>query len=282
MSFFSLATANLDVEYTKQALIDASVRYGPRLAAAAGIAILGLFAARRVSHFSLRFFTRLEVEPPVRLLLVRILGAAVFLLALMMALQNLGVDLLPLFGGLGVVGVGLGLAAQGVLGNLVAGLTILFSKPFRVGEWVAMIGVEGQVESIELLSTTLSHPDRSRIVVPNRKLVGEIMHNYGKLRQLNLEVGVSYSTDLNKVLAVLRELLAENPRVLKNPEPVLGITALKDSSISISIKPWVPVPEYGDATRELYKAVVEACRVHRIEIAFPQREVRILSGSAAA
>ena len=108
-----------------------------------------------------------------------------------MALQNLGVDLLPLIAGLGVAGAGIALAMQSVLGNLAAGLTIIFTTPFWVGEYVAMVGFEGRVESINLFTTRLSHPDRSLVVVPNRKIVGEILHNYGEIRQLDLRVEIA-------------------------------------------------------------------------------------------
>src|SRR5712692_9994091 len=94
---------------------------------------------------------------------------------------------------------------QGVLSNLVAGLTIIFTKPFRVGEYVEMVGVQGQVEVIELFTTTLTHPDRSKVVIPNRKIVGEVLHNYGTIRQLDMSVGVAYDTNLPDAIAILRD-----------------------------------------------------------------------------
>jgi len=261
-------------------MIDIGLRYGPRVIVATIILLFGGFVSRRVSSLTSRWFIKLE--PPLRQLLGRILAVLVFLVFLTMALQNLGVELLPLFASLGVAGVGVSLAAQGVLGNLVAGLTIIFTRPFGIGEWVSMVGVEGRVESIDLFSTTLSHPDRSLVVVPNRKIVGEVLHNYGAHRQLDLTVGVAYSTDLPEALAVVREVLLASRRVAQELEPVLGVTKLGDSSICISIRPWVPVPDYHPGVRELNLAIVEAFRAHRIEIAVPQREIRVLSGSLSA
>ncbi len=270
------------VEHVRRTMIDIGLRYGPRVIVAAIILLFGGFISRRVSSLASRWFTKLELEQPLRQLLGRILAVLVFLVFLTMALQNLGIELLPLFASLGVAGVGVSLAAQGVLGNLVAGLTIIFTRPFGIGEWVSMVGVEGRVESIDLFSTTLSHPDRSLVVVPNRKIVGEVLHNYGAHRQLDLTVGVAYSTDLPKALAVVREVLAASRRVAQELEPVLGVTKLGDSSICISIRPWVPVPDYHSGVRELNLAIVEAFRAHRIEIAVPQREIRVLSGSLSA
>src|ERR1051326_8687296 len=108
---------------------------------------------------------------------------------------------------------------QGVLSNLFAGLMIIFTKPFRVGQYVELLGVQGQVEMIELFSTKLLHGDRSRVVIPNRKIIGEILHNFGAVRQLELNVGVAYDTNLQEAMAVVREILRNNPRVLKEPEP---------------------------------------------------------------
>jgi small conductance mechanosensitive channel len=197
----------------------------------------------------------------------------------MMALQNLGVQLLPLIAGLGVAGVGIGLAMQGVLGNLVAGFTIIFTRPFRVGEYVSMVGEEGRVETIDLFVTTLSHADLSRIVIPNRKIVGEILHNYGRIRQLDLAVGVAYSTDLNAAVAAIQSVLQTSPVCLNEPAPVIAVVATGESAIRIAIKPWVNVPDYGKAVSEVNQGIVAEFRRRNLTIALPQREIRMLSAA---
>ena len=115
------------------------------------------------------------------------------------------------------------------------------------------------------------------MVIPNRKIVGEVLHNYGNIRQLDLSVGVAYSTNLSEALNVVRDVLAKNPRALKEPVAVVGVTTLGDSSITISVRPWVKVPDHGAAMVEIYQAIVEQFRASKIEIPFPQREVRMLA-----
>ena len=265
----------------KDKLINYLIDNGPKLLVAVLIVIGGFMAARWVGAFLMAWLSRKELEPPVRTLMVRLVRLVIVVVATLIALGTLKVDILPLVAGLSVIGVGVGLAMQGVLGNLVAGLTIIFTKPFRVGEYVEMVGVQGQVETIELFSTILLHGDRSRVVIPNRKIVGEILHNYGTIRQLDLQVGVAYNTNLSQMMALLREIVAKNPRVLKELTPGLGITMLADSSINVSVKPWVQVADCGPAQAELYQSIVEQFRANKIEIPFPHREVSLLNSVPA-
>src|SRR6516165_4768386 len=268
------------ISHTKDTLIELAIRFGPRLLTAALILVVGLFISAWVSSWLTRFLGRRDLEPPLRLLLSRIAWALCFLIFALMALQNLGVELLPLLAGLGVVGAGVALATQGVLSNIVAGLSIIFSKPFRVGEYIAIAGVEGVVESITLFNTTLGHVDRSQVVVPNRKVVGEILHNYGRIRQVEVGVGVAYESDLGMVIDLIQGVLRANPRVLQDPPPVVQPMRFGDSSISIAVKPWVAVQDQVQATGEIYAAVLVALRARGVVIPPPQREVRLIGQPA--
>ncbi|MFA6291932.1 MAG: mechanosensitive ion channel domain-containing protein, partial [Victivallales bacterium] len=178
------------LEHLKRTGIDLAVEFGPKLFVAIAIIIVGVVVGRWIGRVLESSLKKFHLEPPVLLLLVRIAKMLVLVLFLIMALQNLGIQLLPLLAGIGVAGAGIALAMQGILGNMVAGLTIIFTKPFRIGEYISIAGVEGNVENISLFSTKLSHADKSVVVVPNRKIVGEILHNYGKIRQVNIIVGV--------------------------------------------------------------------------------------------
>jgi small conductance mechanosensitive channel len=198
----------------KGTLLDLAIRFGPKVLTATLIIAVGVFIAGWTARTTARGLRRFDLEPPVRQLLTRLARILVLALFLIMALQNLGVELLPLLAGLGVAGAGIALATQGVLSNVVAGLTIIFTKPYRVGEYIAVVGVEGTVETITLFSTTLRHADRSRIVVPNRKVVGEILQNFGRIRQCDIRVGLAYGSDLAAALGALREVVQSNSRVL--------------------------------------------------------------------
>ena len=265
----------------KDLVIKFFLEYGFRLLGGMIILIIGIFIARWIGKIVMRQLSKKEMEPPVRMLIVRVIKLVIIALTMVLVLEKVGVAIAPLVAGIGVAGIGIGLAMQGVLGNIVAGLTIIFTKPFRVGEYIELLSVNGQVTNIELFSTTLLHSDQSRVVIPNRKIVGEILHNYGTIRQLDLSVGVAYGTNMTDALAMVRDILARNPRVLKNPVAIVGTSGLGESAVFIAIKPWVNVPDYGPAAAEINLAVLERFRAARIELPFPQREVRLLNNAAA-
>lgn len=261
----------------KDKLIDYVINHSGALVSAVVVIVLGLLAARWIGRALNRWMERKAMEPPMRMLLVRIVRLLVSALALVVALETAGMDMTILIASFSVAGLGVGLALQGVLGNMFAGLTIIFTKPFRVGEYIEIAGVQGQVQTVALFSTTLRHTDMSRIVVPNRKIVGEILHNFGSVRQLDLSVGVAYGTDLNQAVSIVKGVLAGNPRVLKEPPAVVGVSMLADSSINIAIRPWTAVNDYVIAQTEINQAVAEQLRGANISIPFPQREVRLLN-----
>ncbi|HYR06071.1 MAG TPA: mechanosensitive ion channel [Gallionella sp.] len=268
------------LDQVKSSVLDMAVRFGPKLMVAIVILVAGYMVGRWVGRVLERLLMRFKLETQVLSLLVSAARVLVLGLFAIMALQNLGIELLPLVAGLGVAGAGVALAMQGILGNLAAGLTIIFTRPFHIGEYISIAKEEGEVLDISLFSTILGHPDRSKVVIPNRKIVGEILHNYGRIRQLNIAVGVSYGTDVNVALNLVEEILRSNSRVLKDPMPVFGVARLAESGVTIGVSPWVNVPDYDTAVSEVNKTILETFRARNIVISLPQCEITMLGSSA--
>ena len=269
------------LEQVQTVVLTQAVSFGPRLLVAAVILAAGFYAGRWAGRMLGRSLARLKLEPDLVQLLVRMMRIAVLALFGVLALQNLGVQLLPLIAGLGVAGAGVALAMQGLLSNLVAGLTIILTHPFRIGEYISIVGVEGVVSEISLFSTVLTHADKSRVVVPNRKLVGEILHNYGQIRQLDLQLRVTYDADPACVLEIAREVLEACPLVLREPGAVLQIAALDDMGIRVALKPFVAVGDAVQAGGEINRALLEALRAAAIRIPILSREWPLQGKSGA-
>lgn len=264
------------LEQIQRVAIDLALQYGPRVMVAILIMLAGNYAGRWVGNVVNLSLKKFHLEPPVAQLLVRVVRVMVLALFAIMALQNLGIELLPLIAGLGVAGAGVALAMQGVLSNIVAGLTIIFTKPFRVGEYISIVGEEGSVDNISLFTTVLSHADQSQVVIPNRKIVGEILHNYGKIRQLDMVLAVGNSTQLDQAIATANTLLAASQYVLQTPKPVVAVSILNPGSVGIAVKPWVNVTDYGAAQAELSQALIKSFRQLGMIGSTPQYEVKLI------
>ena len=263
--------------HTQEMIMEILTRYGLQVLGALAIVVIGLLVARWLGGLADQRLQKSQMEPPMRILLVRVIKIIVLILAVVVALDKFGFSVAPLIAGIGVAGLGFGLALQGVLGNIVAGLTIIFTKPFRVGEHIAIVGVRGDVTQIELSATTLIQADLSRVIVPNRKIVGEILQNFGTMRQLTLTVRVPHSTDLNLALQAARQVVTESARTFKDPVPSVGIAAVDDIGIKIEVQPWVRVVDVVAAEPELYQALLEAFRARGVGVPVAAHDVRLLN-----
>jgi small conductance mechanosensitive channel len=244
---------------TTEQLASVAVTYGLRVLAAAAIAVVGVTAMRRVGALVRRALDRRTLDPPVRNVVVGAVRGGLFTLTLIAVLDKLGVEVAPLVAGLSIAGLGLGFALQGILGDLVAGLYLTTMRPFQVGEYLELLGVQGEVVDIGLLATTLRPADASHIVIPNKKIIGEILHRFGTARQLVLRVTVKSGADLDRALAAVREVVAASPRVLERPAPVTAVENAGDN-ITIVAKAWLAIGDWEAAQAELYPAIVQRLR----------------------
>jgi small conductance mechanosensitive channel len=256
-------------------VVDLLVRYSFQVLAAAAILIVGVLCARLTGRFIERSLRRSTIERHLQQLLVRAGRILILLFTAIIALDKVGVQVAALVAGISVAGIGVGFALQGVLGNIAAGLSIMFSRSFRIGDYIEIGSVRGQVQSINLTTTILRTLEDARVIVPNRKIVGEIIHNYTEERRVVLSVDVSYEADLDVALHTVREVLDQNPRVLKTPDPEVGILALVDSGVRISMRPWCRAEDFWYVQYEVYRAILDRFRVHGLAIPYPTREVRL-------
>jgi small conductance mechanosensitive channel len=265
----------------KELTMDLLVRYGFQALGAIVVLVVGFLVARWLANTADRRFEKQQMEPPMRLLLVRVIKIVVLLMAFVVALDKFGFSIAPLVAGIGVAGIGLGFALQGVLGNLMAGLTIIFTKPFRVGEYIEINNVRGEVTKIELSTTTLVQVDYSHVIVPNRKIVGEIVHNFSTMRMLTLTVRVPHNVDLNAAFQAAAQVASQNARVLKNPAPSVGIDSMDDNGIKLAVWAWVKVTDVFNAEPDLYQSLVEAFRARGIGTPASSHQVRLLEPAGA-
>ncbi len=228
-----------------------------------------------------RLLARFHVEEGIQYNLERIVRYSLGIIGAIVAFQFIGIDLSGLAVIFGLLSVGVGFGLQNVVSNFVAGLILLFERPISVGDRITVGETEGDVLDINMRSTTIRSVDNIAIIVPNSEFIANQVTNwsYGdKKVRLNVEVGVSYSSDLDTVLRSIREVADENDSVLAEPEPQVHFMSFGDSSWNLVLRCWISDPKAHRKIRsEINCALVRNFRKNGIEIPFPQRDLHLRS-----
>ena len=193
----------------------------------------------------------------------------------------IGIQTTSFVAAIGAAGLAIGLALQGSLANFAGGVLILLFRPFKIGDWIEAQGISGTVDSIQIFHTVLRTGDNKTVIVPNGNLSNGIITNYNRqpTRKVVFDVGVDYEADLQKVREVLLAL-ADDPRVLKDPAPVVVVTTLGDSAITMSLRAWVDTPNYWDVLFMINEQSRDRLKAANIDIPFPQRVIRVVQERA--
>ncbi len=261
---------------------DLLVRYSFQVLAAVAILLAGFVCAHWTGRFIERSLGKTQLELHLQRLMVRAAKLLVLIFTVILALDKFGVQVTALVAGVSVAGLAGGLALQGVLANLAAGVSIMLSHYFRIGDYIEIGTVKGQVTSIDLTMTVLRTLEDARVIVPNRRIVGEVIYNYTAERRVPLHVEVGYGEDLGKALSVVQAVLAENSRVLKDPPPEVGIVHLSDAGVQFALRPWCKAEDFWRVQYEVYRAILERFRQEKIATAVPTREVRLVQSAPSA
>jgi small conductance mechanosensitive channel len=218
-------------------------------------------------------------------MLVSLSSGAVLVLGLLIALSQLGIEIAPMLAGLGIAGFVLGFALQDTLGNFASGVMILLYRPYDVGDMIDCAGgVFGQVSQMSLVSTTVLTIDNKTLVVPNSKIWGDVITNVSAqaIRRVDLEFGIGYGDDIPHAEEVLWSIIKDHPKVLEDPEPVVKVHSLGDSSVNFVVRPWVASDDYWDVHWDFMREVKLRFDREGVSIPFPQRDVHFYSAESAA
>lgn len=253
------------------------VKYSFQLVGAIIIFLIGLFIAKKVSRFTLRLFEKHQIDVTLSNFVANTLRIIVIIMAAVIALGKIGISVTPMVAAIGALSLGAGLAVQGLLSNYGAGITIIVTRPFVIGNTISVQGVTGLVKDISLGYTILTNEDGVEITIPNKHIIGEILHNSFANTLVDSTIGISYDSDPEQAIAVIRQCLAEMNPVCQEPAPQVGIDNFGDSSIDIGVRYWVPTDTYFNNKYQANLKIFKALQDANISIPFPQREVRLLN-----
>lgn len=248
-----------------------------------GVLVLIAFRVSKLAEsVTRRVVRRMQVSNLIKNLMVAGASKMVWLIGAFVALSLIGINLAPMLAGLGIAGFVLGFALQETLANFASGLMIMIYRPFDVGDFVTTGGVTGEVKDLTLVSTVVATLDNQRIIIPNGKVWGDVINNATAetIRRVDMVFGISYDEDVDRAIAVLKEIISDDERVLEEPAPNIRVDSLSDSSVDLIVRPWCKTEDrrdvYWDTTRTVKKRFDE----EGIVFPFPQRDVHLYHETA--
>ena len=257
-------------------LVEFAVTYSFQIVGAIIILLVGWWVAAKIGTLVENLMIGREID----ITLSRFTGGACKILILAMviiiALGNIGISVTPFIAAIGAVGLGAGLAIQGMLANYAAGFTIIITRPFVLGDTIQVRGVSGVVDKVMLPYTILINEDNVHIQIPNKLIVGEILHNSAEQMLIELEVGVAYSSNVDEVISVLEKAVATVDGISSEKNPAIGVDNFGDSSINFGVRVLALTTRHFEIRYALNKAIHDGLQQANIEIPFPQREVKML------
>ncbi|WP_261882102.1 small-conductance mechanosensitive channel MscS [Vibrio pelagius] len=256
---------------------DLFIQYGVNIISALVILFIGNIIVKAVANSVSKVLQKKNMDRAVVEFIHGLVRYLLFVIVLIAALGRLGVQTASVVAVIGAAGLAVGLALQGSLSNFAAGVLIVAFRPFKSGDYVEIGGVAGSVDSIQIFQTVLTTPDNKMIVVPNGSVIGSPITNYSRhaTRRIDLMIGVSYGSDLQKTKELLTRICESDERILKEPGIKVGVHTLADSSVNFVVRPWVKTADYWNVYFDLMQAIKEGLDKEGIEIPFPQMDVHV-------
>ncbi|MBL4819960.1 MAG: mechanosensitive ion channel family protein [Gammaproteobacteria bacterium] len=258
-------------------VVEFLVEYSFQIVGAIIVLIFGIIIGRKIGNLIFSLCQKKELDATLSRFFASCARVAIIAATVIVVLPKLGIQITPFIAAIGAVGLGAGLALQGLLSNYGAGLSIIITRPFIVGDTIKVQGVAGVVEEVHLAHTILTNEDSVRITIPNKHILGEIIHNSQADSILELSVGIAYSSDPKQAITVLQEALENIEGISEQRTPQVGIDQFGDSAIDIAIRVWVKTEKFFETRYRCNMAMHDALAKNNIAIPFPQREVRMLA-----
>jgi small conductance mechanosensitive channel len=262
-------------------VIEFFIKYSFQIVGAVIILILGILVARKISNIVFRLCERKKLDITLSRFLASATKLTIIAMVVIIALGKIGISVTPFVAAIGALSLGAGLAVQGLLSNYGAGLNIILARPFTVGDTIQVQGVTGLVKEVHLAYTLLTDEDDVEINIPNKHIVGEIIHNSRKETLAEETVGIAYNAAPDEAIAVIKKALEDTEKVSKERSPQVGIEDFADSCIKIGIRFWAPTSHYYETRFRANRAIYEALQSAGITIPLPRQEIRILNQQPA-
>lgn len=270
------------MEETLQKIYELISIWGVKVLAALAIFIIGRWISKGLKRMVNRLLTKRNVDSTIVGFTANLAYVGILAFFIIAALGQLGIQTTSFIAVLGAAGLAIGLAMQGSLSNFAAGFLMIIFRPIRVGDYVEIAGTAGTVEEISIFTTTLKSPDNKTVIIPNASVTGGNIVNWTVkgTRRVDMTFGIGYDDDIDKAKTIMRDILAQDERILKDPPTQIALMELGDSSVNFVVRPWVNSSDYWGVYFDAMEKIKKAFDAEGINIPYPQRDVHVYEHKA--
>ena len=257
-------------------IVEFFANYSLQMIGALIILIIGVIASKYVQKLIFNILIKNKIDETLSGFVSNFIRFLVVAMMAILALGKLGISIAPFIAAIGALSLTAGLALQGSVSNFAAGIILVITKPFKIGDTITVHDVYGEVEEIKLSYTVLHNEDSEQITIPNKYMIGDVLVNSFAYRVVEGSVGIAYNSDVQNAVAVIKDVVLKQDDVSSDNEPIVGVEKFNDSSIDIGYRYWVPTKSFFKTQYDVNLKILNAINAANITIPFPQREIRVL------
>jgi small conductance mechanosensitive channel len=272
-----MENSNIDVNALFSKIAELATTYGLQLLLAILVLVVGLIVIRSITKWSVKMMNKSNVDASLVPFLRSLISITLKVLLIISILSMVGIQMTSFIAVLGAAGLAVGLALQGTLQNFAGGVIILLFKPYKVGDYITTQGYSGTVKEIQIFTTVLNTPDNQTIIIPNSPIAVNPLTNYStqETRRVDFTFGIGYNDDIDKARSVIMKIINEDTRIHKEPESMVKIANLGDSSVDFATRVWVNSGDYWNVFFDTNEKIKKAFDSEGISIPFPQQDVHL-------
>ena len=257
-------------------MVEFFANYSLQIFGALIIILIGVIASRYVQKLVLKVLLNNNIDETLSGFIAGFVRFIVIAMMSILALGKLGISIAPFIAALGAISLTAGLALQGSVSNFAAGIVLVITKPFKLGDTLTVNDIYGEVQDIKLSYTVLVNEDGEQITIPNKYMIGDVLVNSFSYRIVEGSVGIAYNSDVSLAISTVKNVIKNQDEVSEDNEPIVGIEKFNDSSVDIGYRYWVPTKSFFKTQYEVNLKVLESLNKAKVVIPFPQREIKVL------
>jgi len=257
-------------------MVEFFANYSLQIFGALIIILIGVIASRYVQKLVLKVLLNNNIDETLSGFIAGFVRFIVIAMMSILALGKLGISIAPFIAALGAISLTAGLALQGSVSNFAAGIVLVITKPFKLGDTLTVNDIYGEVQDIKLSYTVLVNEDGEQITIPNKYMIGDVLVNSFSYRIVEGSVGIAYNSDVSLAISTVKNVIKNQDEVSEDNEPIIGIEKFNDSSVDIGYRYWVPTKSFFKTQYEVNLKVLESLNKAKVVIPFPQREIKVL------